>query len=64
MDEKEYIQSYGFQPEDLTEDELQQVRNELQAIQSGKIILDGVLAFKIIAPSSGSSVSNDIRTLK
>lgn len=50
MDEKEYIESYGFQPEDLTEDELKLVRKELKAIQSGKIILDGVLAFKILAP--------------
>ena len=50
MDEKEYIESFGFHPQDLTEDELTQVRQELKEIESGKIILDGVLAFKIISP--------------
>ena len=49
MSEKEYIESFGFHPQDLTEDELTQVRQELKEIESGKIILDGVLAFKIIS---------------
>ena len=52
MNEREYIKSYGWKPEDLTEDELKQVREEIKEIDSGKIILDGVLAFKIFAPSS------------
>ncbi len=50
MDEREYIKSFGWNPEDLTEDELKQVREEIKAIDSGKVILDGVLAFKTIAP--------------
>ncbi|MBR4001794.1 MAG: hypothetical protein IKI89_05415 [Bacteroidales bacterium] len=50
MSEKEYIESFGFHPQDLIEDELTQVRQELKEIESGKIILDGVLAFKIISP--------------
>lgn len=52
MSEKEYIESFGFHPQDLTEDELTQVRQELKEIESGKIILDGILAFKLITPSS------------
>lgn len=49
MSEKEYIESFGFHPQDLTPDELTQVRQELKEIESGKTILDGVLAFKIIS---------------
>ena len=50
ISEKEYIESFGFHPQGLTPDELAQVRQELKEIESGKIILDGVLAFKIISP--------------
>ena len=52
MSEKEYIESFGFHPQGLTPDELTQVRQELKEIESGKIILDGILAFKLITPSS------------
>ena len=49
MNEREYINSFGWKPEDLTEDELKQVREEFQEIESVKVILDGVLAFKLFA---------------
>ncbi len=48
LTEREYIKSFGWEPEDLTEDKLKQARKELKEIESGKIILDGVLAFKIV----------------
>ena len=47
MDEKEYIKSFGWRPEDLTDDELNQVREEIKEIESGKVILDGVLSLKM-----------------
>lgn len=52
MTEKEYIESFGFDPEDLTADELEEVREELRDIESGAIVLDGVLAMKPIVPKS------------
>ena len=48
MTEKEYIESFGFEPEELTAEELKEVRKELKEIKDGKVILDGVLAHKII----------------
>ncbi len=53
MNEREYIKSFGWEHEDLTEDELKQVREEIKEIESGNIILDGVLAFKIISLKKG-----------
>lgn len=47
MTEKEYINSFGFEPGDLTDEELEQVREELKEINRGASILDGVLAQKI-----------------
>jgi len=52
MNEREYINSFGWKPEYLTEDELKQVREEIKEIESGKVILDGVLAFKLLAPQA------------
>ncbi|MBO7117221.1 MAG: hypothetical protein J6V81_00935 [Bacteroidales bacterium] len=46
MNEREYIKTFGWEPEDLIEDELKQVREVIMEIESGKVILDGVLAFK------------------
>ena len=53
MNEREYIKLFGWEHEDLTEDELKQVREEIKEIESGNIILDGVLAFKIISLKKG-----------
>ena len=50
MDERKYIRSFGWEQEDLTEDELKQVREEIKEIESGKVILDGVLSFKLKVP--------------
>ena len=47
MDEREYIRSFGWEPEDLTDDELKQVREEIKEIESGKVILDGVLSLML-----------------
>ena len=51
MSEKEYIESFGRTPEELTEDELKAVRQEIRAIEKGKIILDGILARKPFTPT-------------
>ena len=51
MNEREYIESFGWEPEDLTEDELKEVREEIKEIESGKVLLDGVLFFKLREPS-------------
>ena len=50
MDLKAYIQSFCWDPEDLTEEELQEVQKELQEINSGKILLDGILSLKLPTP--------------
>ena len=51
MNERKYIKSFGWKPEDLTDDELKQVREEMKEIESGKVILDGVLSHKLRVPS-------------
>ena len=51
MNEREYIESFGWEPEDLTEDELKEVREEIKEIESGMVLLDGVLFFKLRVPS-------------
>lgn len=50
MDEREYIESFCLTPEDLTEEELEEVQKELQEINSGKILLDGILSHKLPIP--------------
>lgn len=50
MTEKEYIESFGWKPEDLTEEEVKAVHEEFLEVQKGAIILDGVLANKPITP--------------
>ena len=52
MDLKAYIQSFSWDPEDLTEEELQEVQKELQEINSGKILLDGILSHKLKIPKT------------
>ena len=52
MTELEYIESFGRKPEDLSASELKEVRNELQEIEKGNVILDSVLFHKPIAPKS------------
>jgi hypothetical protein len=51
MNEREYIESFGWEPEDLTEDELKEVREEIKEIESGMVLLDGVLFYKLRVPS-------------
>lgn len=43
---EEYVKLFGFTIEDLSEDELIEVQAEVEAINRGENILDGVLAFK------------------
>lgn len=50
MTEKEYIESFGWEPEDLTEKELREVRREIRDIEKGAIILDSILFRKRILP--------------
>ena len=50
MNEREYIKSFGWEPEDLTEAELKEVREEIKEIESGKVILDGVLSRMLYKP--------------
>ena len=47
MTVEEYIESFGFKPEDLTPEEMKEVKEEVKAINAGETILDGVLSFKI-----------------
>ena len=46
MTEKEYIESFGWEPENLSKDELKAVRKELRDINNGRVVTDGVLFFK------------------
>lgn len=46
MTEKEYIESFGWKPEDLSASELKEVRKELCEIEKGNVILDSVLFHK------------------
>ena len=46
MDINQYIRLYGWEPDDLTPDEIRQVKEELKAIENGIVILDGVLFWK------------------
>lgn len=43
---EEYVKQFGFTVEDLSEVELMEVRAEVEAINRGENILDGVLASK------------------
>ena len=52
MTEKEYIESFGWSPQDLTEKELKEVRKEMRDIKKGLVILDSVLDRKVIEPKS------------
>ena len=51
MDERKYIRSFGWKPEDLTEEELKEVHEEIKEIESGMVVLDGVLFHKLRVPS-------------
>ena len=50
MDIKQYIRLYGWEPDDLTPDEMRRVKEELKAIENGFEVLDGVLFWKERAP--------------
>ena len=47
---KQCIESFGWEPEDCTPDEIREAEEELKAIEKGLIILDGVLALKLPTP--------------
>lgn len=40
---KKYIEQHGFKLDILTEDELEQVRQEVEALNNGLFLLDGIL---------------------
>lgn len=40
---EEYIEQHGFKLDILTEDELEQVRQEVEALNNGLFLLDGIL---------------------
>ena len=44
---EEYVASFGWKIEDCTPEELKEAKEELKIINQGKVILDGVLAFKL-----------------
>lgn len=43
---EEYVNSFGFALSDLTEGEVAQVKTELEKVNNGEGVLDGVLASK------------------
>lgn len=43
---EQYISNYGFVITDFSEKEIDSLKEELAAINSGKIVLDGVMAEK------------------
>lgn len=43
---QEKLQEYGFTLEDLTTEELEQLKSEIEFEEKGGVILDGVLANK------------------
>ena len=47
---KEYVESYGWKVEDLTEQELEKEKEEIEDQEKGMIIPDGILFFKPIMP--------------
>ena len=48
----EYIESFGWKREELTEGELREVRREMKAKEAGLIVLDGVLFHKPRVPKN------------
>ena len=40
---EEYIEQHGFKLDILTEDELEQVKQEVEALNNGLFLLDGIL---------------------
>ncbi|MBO4843598.1 MAG: hypothetical protein J5490_03330 [Bacteroidales bacterium] len=52
MDERQYIETFCWDPIDLTEEELEEVQKELQEINSDKILLDGILSHKLKIPKT------------
>ena len=44
---KEYVNSYGWELEECTPEELREAEKELKLLEAGYDILDGVLAFKL-----------------
>ena len=44
---EEYIESFGWTIEDCTPEELEEVKKELEEVNNGAEILDGVLALRI-----------------
>ena len=43
MELKEYVESFGWKMEDLTPQEIREVKTELRAKEKGMIVMDGVL---------------------
>lgn len=46
MELKEYVESFGWKMEDLTPQEIREVKTELRAKEKGMIVMDGVLFWK------------------
>ena len=50
---EEYVASFGWEIEDCTPEELKEAEEELKIInQQGNVILDGVLAFKVLSANN------------
>ena len=50
MDINEYIKSFGWTAEELTKEELAEVKKELRDINKGMIVMDSVLFHKAHRP--------------
>lgn len=51
---KEYVESFGWTIEDCTPEELEDVKKELEDVNNGADLLDGVLAFKLPRGRAGA----------
>jgi len=52
MELKAYVESFGWKMEDLTPQEIREVKKELRARNKGMIVMDGVLFWKDRMPDS------------
>lgn len=50
MNTKEYVESFGWTLDELTEEELTEAKEELRDIKKGALILDSVLSRKTLRP--------------
>lgn len=46
---EEYVASFGWSIEDCSPEELKEAKKELSSVNSGMIVMDGILAFKLMS---------------